>query len=82
MAENWKCVIYFALCQLYDSFYVDQWSPLNMEGKKLYDRDFLLQLQYAQKSTTKPKDLPDLPDIILENVSQQVIFETRPIFLR
>lgn len=40
-----------------------------MEGKKLYDREFLLQLQYAQKSTTKPKDLPDLPDIILENVS-------------
>ena len=53
--------------QLKYKYKEDQWSPLNMEGKKLYDRDFLLQLQYAQKSTTKPKDLPDLPDIILEN---------------
>ncbi|XP_052081892.1 eukaryotic translation initiation factor 4 gamma 1-like isoform X1 [Mytilus californianus] len=45
----------------------DQWSPLNMEGKKLYDREFLLQLQFSQESTAKPKDLPDLPDIILDN---------------
>ncbi|XP_076087139.1 eukaryotic translation initiation factor 4 gamma 3-like isoform X1 [Mytilus galloprovincialis] len=45
----------------------DQWSPLNMEGKKLYDREFLLQLQFSKESTAKPKDMPDLPDIVIEN---------------
>ncbi|XP_060075672.1 eukaryotic translation initiation factor 4 gamma 3-like isoform X2 [Ylistrum balloti] len=44
----------------------DQWSPMNPEGKRLYDRDFLLQMQYAGDSTTKPVGLPDLPDIILD----------------
>ncbi|CAG2206725.1 DUSP3 [Mytilus edulis] len=44
----------------------DQWSPLNMEGKKLYG-EFLLQLQFSKESTAKPKDMPDLPDIVIEN---------------
>ena len=47
----------------------DQWSPLNPEGKKSYDRQFLLRLQYARDSTTKPDGLPNLPDVILDNVS-------------
>lgn len=36
----------------------DQWSPINMEGKKQYDREFLLQLQKDPKSLIKPADLP------------------------
>ncbi|XP_078338114.1 eukaryotic translation initiation factor 4 gamma 1-like isoform X6 [Crassostrea virginica] len=44
----------------------DQWSPLNPEGKRLYDRDFLLSIQYSSESTQKPAGLPDLPDIILD----------------
>ncbi|KAK3105045.1 hypothetical protein FSP39_015996 [Pinctada imbricata] len=44
----------------------DQWSPLNPEGKRQYDREFILQLQYASESTVKPTGLPDLPDIILD----------------
>ncbi|KAK3598299.1 hypothetical protein CHS0354_010275 [Potamilus streckersoni] len=47
----------------------DQWSPINHEGKKQYDRDFLLQLQNAPESTLKPLDLPDIPDIIIEKPS-------------
>ena len=47
---------------------VDQWSPLNLEGKKQYDREFILQLQFVSESTTKPAGLPDLPDIILDKV--------------
>jgi translation initiation factor 4G len=43
----------------------DQWSPLNPEGKKLYDRHFLLDLQYSTESVEKPTGLPNLPDIIL-----------------
>ncbi|XP_064599552.1 eukaryotic translation initiation factor 4 gamma 1-like isoform X2 [Liolophura sinensis] len=44
----------------------DQWSPLNPEGKKCYDRAFLLELQYSTESVTKPEGLPHLPDVILD----------------
>ncbi|ELU17393.1 hypothetical protein CAPTEDRAFT_19755 [Capitella teleta] len=43
----------------------DQWSPLNLEGKKQYDRAFLLQLQFANESLEKPTNLPGL-DVILD----------------
>ena len=46
----------------------DQWSPLNPEGKKQYDRNFMLQLQYVPSSVTRPANLPALPDIILPEV--------------
>ena len=45
----------------------DQWSPLNQEGSKTYDRDFLLQMQSANKSLEKPADLPTFPDVILDS---------------
>lgn len=45
---------------------LDQWSPLNQEGKKQYDRGFLLQFQ--PDCTSKPQGLPDIPDIVLEKV--------------
>ncbi|GIX74713.1 eukaryotic translation initiation factor 4 gamma 3 [Caerostris darwini] len=38
----------------------NQWSPLNPEGKKQYDRDFLLQLQSVPLSQRKPSNLPNL----------------------
>ncbi|XP_052760532.1 eukaryotic translation initiation factor 4 gamma 1-like isoform X2 [Mya arenaria] len=44
----------------------DQWSPLNLEGKKHYDREFLLQFQFESQATTKPAGLPDIPDIVLD----------------
>ncbi|XP_076320360.1 eukaryotic translation initiation factor 4 gamma 3-like [Tachypleus tridentatus] len=43
----------------------DQWSPLNLEGKKQYDRAFLLLLQSQQ--CKKPQGLPDL-DIIKDKM--------------
>ena len=45
----------------------DQWSPVNPEGKKRYDRDFLLQFQ--KECTYKPDGLPNIPDIVLDRVS-------------
>ncbi|GBN33963.1 hypothetical protein AVEN_223869-1, partial [Araneus ventricosus] len=42
---------------------VDQWSPLNPEGKKQYDREFLLQLQFQPMSLRKPEDLRNI-DVI------------------
>lgn len=48
--------------------WTDQWSPLNPEGKKHYDREFLLQFQYESAATSKPAGLPDIPDIVLDKV--------------
>ncbi|XP_071805547.1 uncharacterized protein [Asterias amurensis] len=42
----------------------DQWSPLNPEGKRVYDRDFLLQFQ--GNNYERPKGLPYVPGITLE----------------
>ena len=44
----------------------DQWSPLNTEGKKQYDRDFLMILQTNPLSLQKPDNLPDNMDVILD----------------
>ncbi len=38
----------------------DQWSPINMEGKKQYDRDFLLQLRKDPLSVERPLNLPNM----------------------
>lgn len=38
----------------------DQWSPVNPEGKKTYDRLFLLELQNNPASQKKPEGLPSL----------------------
>lgn len=46
------------------SYEPGQWSPLNPDGKKVYGRDFLLQLQYIPESTQTPPGLPNLPEII------------------
>jgi len=42
----------------------DQWSPLNPGGKKQYDRNFLLKLQYEPLTMTRPVNLLALSDII------------------
>ncbi|ESO89979.1 hypothetical protein LOTGIDRAFT_124155, partial [Lottia gigantea] len=52
-------------------FLLEQWSPVNPEGKMTYDREFLLQLQFADNSVSKPQGLPNLPDIILERVMKK-----------
>ena len=41
----------------------DQWSPINQEGKKQYDRDFLMLLQNDPLSKERPPNLPHL-DIV------------------
>ncbi|XP_067141200.1 eukaryotic translation initiation factor 4 gamma 3-like isoform X2 [Centruroides vittatus] len=47
----------------------DQWSPLNREGKKQYDRSFLLQLQDDPLSLKKPTGLPEL-EVVKEKAIQ------------
>ena len=47
----------------------NQWSLLNPGGKKQYDRNFLLKLQYEPSSMTRPVNLPTLPDILLNETT-------------
>ncbi|XP_076472340.1 uncharacterized protein LOC143301823 isoform X2 [Babylonia areolata] len=42
-----------------------QWSPLNPEGKKQYDREFLLKLQ-GNPESRKPPALPHMPEICVD----------------
>jgi len=57
----------------------NQWSPLNPGGKKQYDRNFLLKLQYERSSMTRPVNLPELPDIILNETTRE---QTNDMVLR
>ena len=45
----------------------DQWSPINMNGKKVYGRDFLMKLQNDPNSKIKPSNLPDL-EVVLKDM--------------
>lgn len=40
-------------------FNLDQWSPNNLDGKKIYDKEFLLALRDNPNSKKKPPHLPD-----------------------
>ncbi|XP_077531868.1 eukaryotic translation initiation factor 4 gamma 1-like isoform X6 [Haemaphysalis longicornis] len=52
----------------------DQWSPLNPEGRKTYDRQFLLMLQGEPMSLKKPFGLPNL-DVIKDTAMQHKLPE-------
>ncbi|XP_015180094.1 PREDICTED: eukaryotic translation initiation factor 4 gamma 1 isoform X3 [Polistes dominula] len=45
----------------------DQWSPINKDGKKVYDREFLIRLQDDPNSKIKPNNLPDLEVVLKDN---------------
>ena len=44
---------------------IDLARPLNPEGKKVYDRDFLMSLRSTTLSKEKPEGLPNFSDILL-----------------
>ena len=50
---------------------LDQWSPINVEGKKQYDREFLIKLQQDPLSMTKPENLPNM-DIIKDRAIAKI----------
>ena len=45
-----------------------QWSPENPDGRKVYDRGFLLALQEVPISLKKPEGLPNL-DVIKDRAA-------------
>jgi translation initiation factor 4G len=48
----------------------DQWSPLNPEGKKRYDRDFLMELRNDPLSKKKPDNLSEIEALLEDNTKQ------------
>ncbi|XP_075293736.1 eukaryotic translation initiation factor 4 gamma 3 isoform X1 [Opisthocomus hoazin] len=51
----------------------EQWKPLNPEGKKQYDREFLLDFQFVPASIQKPEGLPPISDVVLDKVRGEPI---------
>lgn len=63
--------------------FTDQWSPLNPEGQKKYDRDFLIGLKLEPQSTQRPDNLPDIISGLGKDPSNVSNFETEEIcFIR
>uniref|UniRef100_A0A8B9TKE9 Eukaryotic translation initiation factor 4 gamma 3 n=1 Tax=Anas platyrhynchos TaxID=8839 RepID=A0A8B9TKE9_ANAPL len=47
-----------------------QWKPLDPDGKKQYDREFLLDFQFMPACIQKPEGLPPISDVVLDKVNQ------------
>uniref|UniRef100_A0A8U7P8G8 Eukaryotic translation initiation factor 4 gamma 3 n=1 Tax=Corvus moneduloides TaxID=1196302 RepID=A0A8U7P8G8_CORMO len=48
----------------------EQWKPLDPEGKKQYDREFLLDIQFMPACIQKPEGLPPISDVVLDKINQ------------
>uniref|UniRef100_A0A8C7E6Z4 Eukaryotic translation initiation factor 4 gamma 3 n=1 Tax=Naja naja TaxID=35670 RepID=A0A8C7E6Z4_NAJNA len=48
----------------------EQWKPGDTEGKKQYDRDFLLDFQFMPACIQKPEGLPPISDVVLDKINQ------------
>ncbi|XP_042241638.1 eukaryotic translation initiation factor 4 gamma 1-like isoform X3 [Homarus americanus] len=62
--------------QLKYSYKEDQWSPVNPEGKRQYDRRFLLELQNNPLSLKKPESLPNL-EVVRDGPGRHKGFDPR-----
>ncbi|XP_030077924.1 eukaryotic translation initiation factor 4 gamma 3 isoform X3 [Microcaecilia unicolor] len=49
---------------------IEQWKPQDHEGKKQYDRDFLLGFQFMPACIQKPEGLPPISDVVLDKINQ------------
>lgn len=45
---------------------------MDTEGKKQYDREFLLDFQYMPPCIQKPEGLPPISDVVLDKVSHML----------
>ncbi|KAL0605202.1 Eukaryotic translation initiation factor 4 gamma 3, partial [Plecturocebus cupreus] len=46
------------------------WKPTDTEGKKQYDREFLLDFQFMPACIQKPEGLPPISDVVLDKINQ------------
>ncbi|XP_055978535.1 eukaryotic translation initiation factor 4 gamma 3 isoform X10 [Sorex fumeus] len=51
-------------------FKPDSWKPSDTEGKKQYDREFLLDFQFMPACIQKPEGLPPISDVVLDKINQ------------
>ncbi|NXA09935.1 IF4G3 factor, partial [Sapayoa aenigma] len=51
----------------------EQWKPLDPEGKKRYDREFLLDMQFMPACIQKPEGLPPISDVVLDKMRGEPI---------
>nr|XP_045754490.1 eukaryotic translation initiation factor 4 gamma 3 isoform X15 [Mirounga angustirostris] len=51
-------------------FKPDSWKPADTEGKKQYDREFLLDCQFMPACIQKPEGLPPISDVVLDKINQ------------
>ncbi|XP_032608008.3 eukaryotic translation initiation factor 4 gamma 3 isoform X1 [Taeniopygia guttata] len=59
-------------------FKPEQWKPLDPEGKKQYDREFLLDIQFMPACIQKPEGLPPISDVVLDKVRGEPIKQINP----
>ncbi|XP_039710651.1 eukaryotic translation initiation factor 4 gamma 3 isoform X8 [Pteropus medius] len=52
------------------SFKPESWKPADTEGKKQYDREFLLDFQFMPACIQKPEGLPPITDVVLDKINQ------------
>ncbi|XP_016915134.2 eukaryotic translation initiation factor 4 gamma 3 isoform X4 [Apis cerana] len=64
--------------QLKYKYKEDQWSPINKNGKKVYDREFLMKLQDDPNSKIKPSNLPDLDVVLKDSSKARTTLDLRP----
>ncbi|XP_034813290.3 eukaryotic translation initiation factor 4 gamma 3 isoform X38 [Pan paniscus] len=51
-------------------FKPESWKPTDIEGKKQYDREFLLDFQFMPACIQKPEGLPPISDVVLDKINQ------------
>nr|XP_040143991.1 eukaryotic translation initiation factor 4 gamma 3 isoform X5 [Ictidomys tridecemlineatus] len=51
-------------------FKPESWKPSDTEGKKQYDREFLLDFQFMPACIQKPEGLPPISDVVLDKINQ------------
>uniref|UniRef100_A0A671FV08 Eukaryotic translation initiation factor 4 gamma 3 n=1 Tax=Rhinolophus ferrumequinum TaxID=59479 RepID=A0A671FV08_RHIFE len=52
------------------TFKPESWKPADTEGKKQYDREFLLDFQFMPACIQKPEGLPPISDVVLDKINQ------------
>lgn len=50
--------------------FLESWKPADTEGKKQYDREFLLDFQFMPACIQKPEGLPPISDVVLDKVNR------------
>ncbi|XP_036388416.1 eukaryotic translation initiation factor 4 gamma 3 isoform X4 [Megalops cyprinoides] len=58
--------------------YVFQEEPVEPDGKRQYDRDFLLGFQFMPACVQKPEGLPPIADVVLDKINQNKL-PMRPV---